>query len=199
MLDSLLFSDYRRHVLGLLLLHPEASYHVREIARMTGTTAGTLHKELAALALEGILKRAKVGNQVHYSANRDCPIFQELAGILRKTSGLTGVLAEALAGLVARINVAFVFGSVARGSEKSASDIDVLLVGTVRLADAVRALHPAQKVLAREINAVVFNPREFRRKLRGRDAFLKEVMAQPKIFLIGNEHDLGKLTQDWAA
>lgn len=199
MLGPLLFSYYRRRVLGLLLLQPEASYHVREIARLTGTTAGTLHKELAALAQGGILKRAKVGNQLHYSANRECPIFDELASILRKTSGIAEVLAKALAGIEARISVAFVFGSVARGSEQSASDIDVLLVGTLRLADAVRALHPAQKVLGREINAVVFNPQEFRRKLHGRDAFLKEVLAKSKIFLIGSEHDLGKLAQDRAA
>jgi DNA-binding transcriptional ArsR family regulator len=85
-LSSLIFNDYRRRVLGLLLLHPERQWHVREIARLTGTTAGTLHKELSRLAQAGILRRVEQGKQVYYSANHDCPIFAELASILRKIS-----------------------------------------------------------------------------------------------------------------
>ena len=88
-LAELLFKDYRRQALGLLLLHADKRYHVREIARLTGTVAGTLHKELARLADAGLLLKETVGNQVFYEANRDCPIFEELASILRKTSGLT--------------------------------------------------------------------------------------------------------------
>ena len=84
---DILFGDYRRRVLGLLLLHPESSFHVREIARATGTTAGTLHKELTKLASVGILAKEPRGNQLAYRANRDCPIFDELASIMRKTSG----------------------------------------------------------------------------------------------------------------
>ena len=79
MLASLIFSDYRRRVLGLLLLHPDATYHVRELARLTGTSAGTLHKELSKLTKGGVLRRQEVGNQVRYSANQDCPIFEDLA------------------------------------------------------------------------------------------------------------------------
>ena len=96
MSSSLLFSEYRRRVLGLLLLNPDTTYHVRELARLTGTSAGTLHKELTKLTHGGVLRRQEVGNQVRYSANRDCPIFDELASILRKTSGLVDVLAAAL-------------------------------------------------------------------------------------------------------
>src|SRR5689334_23579365 len=115
MLAALLFGSYRQRVLGLLLLHPEKAYHVREIARLTDTTPGTLHKELARLAKAGLLSREKVGNQLHYRANRQSPIFEELAGILRKTSGLADVLQGALAGLTRRLKVALIFGSVARG------------------------------------------------------------------------------------
>ena len=92
MLSSLLFSGYRRRVLGLLLLHPDTSYHVRELACLTGTSAGTLHKELIKLTHGGVLRRQEVENQVRYSADRDCPIFEELVSIVRKTSGLVDVL-----------------------------------------------------------------------------------------------------------
>lgn len=196
MLSSLLFSDYRRRVLGLLLLHPDRSFHVRELARLTGTSAGTLHKELTKLTKGGVLRRQEVGNQVRYSANRDCPVFEELASILRKTSGLVDVLAAALGSVEGNIAMAFVFGSVARGEQQSDSDVDVMLVGSIGFADAVRELHPAQETLQREINPVVYSTDEFRRRVAGDDAFLREVLAQPKLFVIGNQRELGKLSQD---
>lgn len=193
MLGPLLFSYYRRRVLGLLLLHADASYHVREIARQTGTTAGTLHKELATLARAGILTRTKVGNQLHYSANRACPIFDELSGILRKTSGVAEVLAEALGALADKIEVAYVFGSVARGTESAASDIDVLAIGAAKLGPVIDALHATQKSLGREVNPRVFSANEWRAKLLAKDAFVTEVMAKSKLFLIGSEHELAEL------
>lgn len=193
MLASLLFGNYRQRVLGLLLLHPDTTYHVREIARLTGTAAGTLHKELAKLADAGLLSRQKVGNQVRYGANRACPIYEELAGILRKTSGLTDVLADALNEVVAQLDLAFVFGSVARGEAQAGSDVDVLLVGSLSFAEAVRVLHPLQQTLQREINPVVYRADEFCRKVAAGDPFLKQILTQPKLFLIGNDDDLGKL------
>ena len=196
MLSSLLFSEYRRRVLGLLLLNPDSTYHVRELARLTGTSAGTLHKELTKLTEGGVLRRQEVGNQVRYSANRDCPIFDELASILRKTSGLVDVLASALAGVEKNIVLAFVFGSVARGEQQSNSDVDVMLVGSLGFADAVQALHPAQATLQREINPVVYSVEEFRRRAASDDSFVREVLAKPKLFVVGNENELGKLTQD---
>jgi len=196
MLSALLFSEYRRRVLGLLLLNPDATYHVRELARLTGTSAGTLHKELTKLTQGGLLRRQEVGNQVHYSANRDCPIFDELASILRKTSGLVDVLASALSSVEKNIALAFVFGSVARGEQQSNSDVDVMLVGSLGFADAVQALHPAQATLRREINPVVYSVDEFRRRAASDDSFVREVLARPKLFVVGNENELGKLTQD---
>lgn len=196
MLASLLFGNYRRRVLGLLLLHPDTTYHVREIARLTGTSAGTLHKELARLAEAGLLSRQSVGNQVRYGANRACPIFEELAGILRKTSGLADVLAGALADGASQLRIAFVFGSVARGEAHTGSDVDVMLVGALGFADAVRLLHPTQETLQREINPTVYAEAEFRRRIANGDPFLRQVLAQPKLFLIGNDHDLGKLVRD---
>ena len=95
-LASVLFPDYRRKVLALLLLHPDSSYHQREIARLTETQSGTLSRELVKLVSAGLAVKTRVGNQQHFRANPDCPIFEELASILRKTSGLTDILAEAL-------------------------------------------------------------------------------------------------------
>lgn len=199
LLSSLLFSDYRRRVLGLLLLHPDTTYHVRELARLTGTSAGTLHKELTKLTTGGVLQRQEVGNQVRYSANRVCPVYEELASILRKTSGLTDVLAEALSGVEKQITLAFVFGSVARGEQQSNSDVDVMLVGNLGFADAVQALHPVQTTLQREMNPVVYSLEEFRRRAASDDSFIREVLAKPKLFIVGDENQLGKLTQDQTA
>ena len=194
MLSSLLFSEYRKRILGLLLLNPNASYHVRELARLTNTSAGTLHKELTKLTIGGLLQSKKVGNQVHYSANLACPIFEELASILRKTSGLADALADALAELKNQINIAFVFGSVARGEQQSNSDVDVMLIGTLSFGDAVQALHPAQAVLQREINPIVYSMEEYERRIKNNDSFIKEVLAKPKLFIIGTENELSQFT-----
>jgi len=191
---SLLFpASYRRRVLCLLLLHPERALHVREIARLTGTTAGTLNKELARLHAAGLLTRESVGNQVRYAADRASPIYAELAGILRKTIGLADVLADALAPSAPTLSVAFVFGSVARGSETARSDVDVLLIGSLTFGDAVQLLYPAQATVGREINPMVFSAEEWRIRLKAKDPFAREVLAKPKIFLIGNEDELEKL------
>ncbi|HKX44046.1 MAG TPA: MarR family transcriptional regulator [Burkholderiaceae bacterium] len=191
-LPSLLFPEYRRRVLGLLLLRPDEALHGREIARRTGLPAGTITRELGKLAEAGLLKREKRGNQQVYRANTDGPIYTELASILRKTSGLADVLAQALAPASHKLRVAFVFGSVAQGRETAGSDIDVMLVGDLSFREAVELLHPPQAVLGREVNPKVFAPDEFLVKVRA-EPFLADVLAKPKIFLIGNAHDLEEL------
>ncbi len=194
MLSSLLFSEYRKRILGLLLLNPNASYHVRELARLTNTAAGTLHKELTKLTVGGILRSKKVGNQVHYSANLACPIYEELASILRKTSGLADVLAKVLLSVKDQISVAFVFGSVARGEQQSSSDVDIIIIGTLSFGDAIQLLHPAQAILQREINPVVYSIEEFQRRVKNNDSFVNEVLAKPKLFIIGTENELRQST-----
>jgi predicted nucleotidyltransferase len=189
---SLLFGVYRRGVLALLLLRPEASLHVREIARATGKAPGTLLRELNALAEAGVLARRRVGNQVHFQANAACPIFEDLRNILKKTVGVADVLREALAPLAGKIRAAFVYGSIARGDERAGSDIDLMMVGEVRFADVVAALAPAQELLRREVNPNVYPALEFRRKLAAGEPFLKRVLADRKIFIIGDEDDLGQ-------
>ena len=190
-LSNLIFNDYRRRVLGLLLLHPERQWHVREIARLTGTTAGTLHKELSRLAQAGILRRVEQGKQVYYSANHDCPIFGELASILRKTSGLADVLAAALLPLTTRIRAAFVFGSMATGKATMQSDVDILIIGDVEFGEAVECLFPAQATIGREINPKVFSAPAWQALLHKGGAFICDVLAKPKLFVIGGPDDLG--------
>jgi len=193
-LAALLFpASYRRRVLCLLLLHPERALHVREIARLTGTAPGTLNKELNKLYGAGLLVQERVGNQVRYAANRASPIHAELTGILRKTIGLADVLADALAPSAQSITVAFVFGSMARAAETAGSDVDVMLIGPLSFGDAVGLLYPVQATLGREINPKVFSADEWRARLKARDPFIREVLAQPKIFLIGNDDELEKL------
>ena len=184
---------YRRQVLSLLFLNPDRKLHVREIARLTGTTAGTLNKELARLYETGLLERERVGNQLRYWANRSHQIYPELAAILRKTVGLATVLLEALAPLAKKIRVAFVFGSIARGSESVGSDIDVMIIGSLSFGATVDALFPVQERLGREINPKVFSVSEWNAKLVRKDAFVTQVLADPKIFLIGSEDELAEL------
>lgn len=193
MLLDLLFGTYRQRALTQLLLHPDSSYHVRELARLTGTTPGTLHKELARLAASGLLLREQQGNQVRYRANRECPVFPELAGLFRKTSGTVSVLADALHTLAPEPQLALIFGSLARGEENARSDVDLLLIGDNAFGDTIKALYPAQEQLQREINPVIYTAAEFTRRLNAQEPFIGNLLANPKLFVIGTEHDLGKL------
>lgn len=188
---SILFSEYRRRVLALLLLHPDERYHVREIARLTNTTAGTLHRELSKLAKSKVLLREQSGNQVYYQANRNFPIYTELASILKKTSGLVDVLFDFLTPLAEKIEVAFVFGSVAKGTENLGSDIDVLIIGEVDFTEAVEALYAAQASLGREINPKIYSKEQWKASLQKQDLFIQEVLNNPKLFIMGAEHDVG--------
>ncbi|MBA4697312.1 MAG: nucleotidyltransferase domain-containing protein [Legionella sp.] len=192
MLDtSILFSEYRRRVLGLLLLHPDERYHVREIARLTSTTAGTLHRELSKLAKANVLLREISGNQVYYQANRNLPIYPELTSILKKTSGLVDVLFNSLAPLTEKIEVACVFGSVAKGTENLGSDIDVLVIGDIDFTEIATTLYAAQISLRREINPKIYSREQWDECLQKQQLFMQEILNHSKLFIIGTEHDLG--------
>ena len=191
-----LFGQTRSRVLSVLLLRPESALHVRELARMTGASPGSLHRELVSLAGLGLLQREEIGRQVHYRANRDSPIFEELSGVLRKTAGLADLLRDALEPLSRRIRVAFVYGSMASGKERARSDVDVMVLGNVGFAGLVQVLAPTQQALGREVNVTPMKPAAFAAKLRERDGFVFDVMTGAKIFLIGGEHDLAELAQD---
>lgn len=189
-LSSILFSQYRGRVLGLLLLHPEQAYYLRQIARLTGTMPGTLQREMIKLEKAELVTVKKIGNQTHYQANRSCPIFEELASILRKTSGLVDVLLQALLPLENQIQCAFVFGSTAGGKSTVSSDIDIMIIGDLEFAEVVAILHPYQETLGREINPKVFTSKDWSKLIQDNGAFIRDVLSKPKLYIIGNEHDL---------
>ena len=191
-----MFSPYRRQLLAKLLLRPDEQFHVRELARMTGISAGSLHRELKAMAESGLLLREKIGNQVFYRADTHCPIFEELAAIFRKTIGLASLLHNALSELAGKIQVAFVFGSMASGQQKSGSDIDVCVLGNVSLLDVVTALSSVQDTLRREVNPVVMTAENFVEQSVKQDRFVTRVLSEPKVFVMGDEVELAKLVED---
>ena len=198
-LAEVLFPEYRRRVLGLLLLHPGQRYHVREISRLTSTVSGTTARELSRLAEVGLLERTRTGNQVLYAANEQCPVFEELASILRKTSGLTDVLAQALAPLVSRIDTAFVFGSIASGKASTGSDVDLMIIGDgLGYGEVVSLLYQQQETLGREINPKVYERKDWQRLAQENGSFFRDIMSKPKLFVIGGESELGKLGEDRA-
>ena len=185
-LAELLFpNQYRRKVLALLLMQPDQKMHLRELARQTQAAPGTLKKELDALCHVGLLTSERVGNQVQFQANQGHPIFAELQALIRKTTGLADVLRQALQPLGEQVVLAFVFGSMASGTAHAGSDVDVLVVGSASFAQVVEATHAAQTQLGREINPKVMTTDEWTRKQAEGHPFVQELLAKPRILLIG--------------
>jgi predicted nucleotidyltransferase len=195
-LSATLFGKTRRAVLGLLYGHSDQAFYLRQIARLTDVGLGAVQRELEELSRAGIIRRTQRGNQVYFEVNTQCSIFKELKNLITKTVGVGQVLKQALAPLSDQIDVAFVHGSVARGEETRTSDIDLLVIGEATFTDVVSALGKAQETLRREVNPAVYPAREFKRKLGGASHFLRTVMEKEKLFLIGDEHELGRLAQE---
>ena len=195
-LADLLFKEQRQRILGLLLLNPQASYHVREIARLTNLNAGSAHRELKKLAEAELLSATERGNQLLYQANQNNPIFEELASILRKTSGLADVLRSALAPLAETIEVAFVFGSVASGKAGQHSDIDLCVVGEVTFSEVVKAVYSIQESLGREINPKCFTRKQWHQAVSEHSVFIKELLTKDVINIIGDRDDLKEFGRD---
>jgi len=193
----LLFGSVRRDVLALLLGRPEDRFYVREIVRAVGGGSGAVQRELKQLGDAGLLERTVSGRQVYFAANRAAPIFAELKAIIEKTTGTAEVLRESLAPLTSagRIDVAFVYGSVAGGTQASDSDVDLLVIGDATLGDLVPLLRAAEKRLGRDVNPSVYPLPEFRAKMQHGAPFLGRVLAGKRIFVTGGEHDLERLAR----
>ncbi|MDZ7841656.1 MAG: nucleotidyltransferase domain-containing protein [Gammaproteobacteria bacterium] len=196
---EVLFSRYHRRILALLLLQPEQRFYVREIARLADIPAGSVHRELKRLAESGILLREPAANQVLYRANRDCPIYPELAGIFVKTAGLADVLRDALDPLAGELDLAFVFGSIAQSAETATSDVDLFVVGRASFADVVKATAQCSERLGREVNPVVMKKADFLNKYRQGDRFVRRIVKEPKIFILGTSDEFGELVKDRSA
>lgn len=191
---KLLFGRYRRRLLGLLLLRPDEAFHVRELSRLTEIPVGSVDRELKRLTEADLLVRRPVGNQVQYQANRDCPVFDELAALFRKTTGLAGVLREALLS-VSGVEIALVFGSMASGNARPGSDVDLLVLGSADFASVVEALLDVHEVLGREINPVVMPIETFVRKLNEGDRFVRSVLEGDKVYIKGNQNHIEELVE----
>jgi predicted nucleotidyltransferase len=190
-LSNTLFGRTRGAVLALLYGHVGESFYLRQLARHTNKSLGSVQREIRQLVDAGLVTRRIVGTQTLYSANVANPVFSEMKSLVTKTVGMHDVLYAALEGLDKKINLAFVYGSVARSGENENSDVDLMVVGRVDFGAVVSHLADPQKTLNREINPTVYSVKEFQAKLWGN--FLKNVLAEKKLFIIGDENVLREL------
>jgi predicted nucleotidyltransferase len=188
-----LFGKTQRALLALFFMRPEQSYYLRQIVRTARIGQGAAQRELARWVEAGLLVRTRRGNRIDYQVNSLSPVFAELKALTLKTAGMADVLRESLAGLADRIAAAFIHGSVARGTEKAVSDVDVVVVGDVTFLEVVAAFHGVQERIGREVNPTVYSEKEFKDKLRAGHHFLTAVLAAPKLFLIGGDRELKRL------
>jgi len=188
-LDAL-FPEIRAGVLAATLLQPERWWFMSELARHLETTPSSLQRELESLAAVGLLERRHDGRRSYFKANADSPLFADLRGLMEKTSGVVPALSAALEPFGPRIESAFLYGSVARGEEHAASDVDLAIVGTVRQIDLLPALRKLEARFHREVNVTLFSPQEFRARLAAGDHFLHSVLKGKTILLKGAIHEL---------
>lgn len=190
-LSGALFTATQQRVLACLFGESGRSYAVNELIQATGAGSGAVQRELARLAGSGLLTVEHVGNQKRYRANPDAPIHDELVSIVRKTFGLAEPLREALAPLSDRIHAAFLYGSIAKGSDTARSDIDLMVIADdLAYAEIMLALHPVAERLGRPINPTVYARDELRSRLDAGNSFVGRVLQQPRQWLIGGEDDL---------
>lgn len=190
-LSNALFSKVQQRVLALIYGHPERSFYTSEIVRSVHSGTGAVERELSRLRLSGLVSVERIGNQRHYRANVQSPIFEELHGIVVKTIAVTEPLKKALERYANKIKTAFVFGSVAKHTDTAKSDIDLLVIGKdLSYADLYTALQHAEITLRRKVNPIFLTEEEWWRKSSDKGSFASTLLTRPKIFIIGSEGDL---------
>lgn len=189
-----LFSGTRQGVLAATLTQPEKWWFLSELAQFLGTTPSSLQRELASLVRSGLLERRREGTRTYFRAEKRSPVYRELRGLFEKTAGILPTLGKSLTPFGSRIACAFVYGSVARSQEHASSDIDLMVIGNIGLAEITPALRKAERRLGREVNVTNFAIGEFRDKFAKRDHFVTSVMKRPKQFVKGNERELVRIT-----
>ncbi|MGF1608900.1 MAG: nucleotidyltransferase domain-containing protein [Kiloniellales bacterium] len=190
-LSSALFSGVQRRVLALIFGHPERSFYASEIVRKVESGTGAVERELSRLQRSGLVNVERIGNQKHYRANRESPVFHELYSLVLKTVGLTEPLKRFLEPYVDKIKVAFVYGSIAKGTDTARSDVDLMIIGeNMSYKDLYEGLLKAEQVIGRPVNPNVLSLKDWRRKLAQKDSFVGRISSQPKIFILGSESDL---------
>lgn len=190
-LAGALFTPVQQRVLGLVFGQPERRFQSAELIRLAGSGTGAVHRQLQRLAAAGLVTVTRDGNQKYYQARRDSPIYPELHGLAVKTVGVVEPLRAALEPLAERIDLAFVYGSVAKATDRAGSDVDLLVVSDrVSHTDLYQALEDAERALARPVNPTVFTRKDWRRKRAESDSFVARVSAQPRLLVIGSEDAL---------
>ncbi|MEO7941631.1 MAG: nucleotidyltransferase domain-containing protein [Burkholderiaceae bacterium] len=190
-LADALFSGTKQRVLGLLFGQPSRSFYATELITLTASGSGAVQRELAALVQSGLVTVKAVGNQKHYQANSESPIFTELRGIVQKTIGLAEPLREALEPLAQRIIAAFIYGSVAKKTDSASSDVDLMVISDdVGYSDAFANLEAATDALGRTINPTILTHKDFAKRVNAQESFITRVLGQPKVWIIGGESDL---------
>jgi predicted nucleotidyltransferase len=188
---SALFSSVQGRVLALIFGHPDRSFYTSEIVRNVRSGTGAVERELSRLQRSGLVSVERIGNQKHYRANRQSPIFEELQSLILKTVGMTEPLRESLEPYSENIKVAFVYGSVAKGTDTARSDIDLILIGEdLAYPDLYGRLQKAESALHRQVNPTFLSLEDWRRKVAQKNPFITKINAQPKIFIFGSEDDL---------
>jgi predicted nucleotidyltransferase len=183
-----LFTGTQQRVLALLFGQPERSFFTKELIDLAGGGSGAVQRELARLQSSGLIVQTVLGNQKHYRANANAPIFAELCGIAAKMLGPVDTLRRCLAPLADALQLALLYGSVAKGRDTAHSDFDVLLVSdTLTLEQVYAALAPAEKQLGRSISPTLYTSAEFRRRLTARNPFLSKLLAGETVTLIGDK------------
>ena len=191
-----LFSQVQLRVLGLLFGAPDQRFHASQIIRLAGSGSGAVQRELEKLSKVGILTTALSGNRRVYQANRASPIFEEVRGLILKTVGLVDPLKRALKPYVPKIEVAFVYGSMASGSDTASSDIDLMIIGEgLSYSDIYTSLEKAEKVLLRPVNPNLMSAAEWKRKIADNAPFLRKILQRPKLFIYGGEDELKAIGQ----
>ena len=190
---DLLFGQIRGRVLGLLYGHPQESFYLRQIARTTESSPGAVQRELESLSRVGLIERSVLGNQVFFRANHNHPVYTEMRSLVAKTVGAFHQIQSALEPLEKRISLAFVYGSLVRGQEKSKSDIDLMVIGDATLREVLGRLATLESAIGREVNPTVYTVSEFRKKMKAGNHFLRSVMAGDRVVLMGREDELGKV------
>jgi uncharacterized protein len=185
-----LFGKTQQAVLALLFGQPDRSFYLRQISMAAGTGTSQVQKELDNLTRAGLILREPKGNQVWFQANPHSPVFPELKSLVAKTFGIADVVREALKPFARKIGIAFIYGSVARGEHDISSDVDVLVVGAIAPSKLAPAQTELRDVLGRRISLVVYDDTEFRKHVKNREAFIRNVLSQPRIWLVGAESNL---------
>jgi predicted nucleotidyltransferase len=190
-ISNALFSQVQQRVLALIFGYPERSFYTSEIVKRIQSGTGAVERELSRLQRSGLVCVERIGNQKHFRANRASPIFRELQSLVVKTVGLIEPLREALQPYSNKIKAAFVFGSVAKGTDTAQSDIDLMVVGDeLSYSDLYAALQNAESLLQRKVSPLFLSVKDWRRKASEKDSFANVVKAHPKLFIFGSEMDI---------